>query len=154
MPSPLSLTHLISPLLALPPILSLLSTPKIHSKAESIPGITPIITERIVPRKTLILTLLSALIFTFFLDGAVFVAQAVITQRWDQTEGLGWMSYTLGNVVVWSLGAVLVIIRDGYRRIGLIGLVLITFASEIVLLVLSAITVSKRQSNPFPSLST
>lgn len=99
---PLTILHFLSPLIVLPPLFSLLTSPtKLH---DELPGIRPIITQRITPRTTLILFLLSAITLTYALNGVVFVAQAMIRGLWGDVQGAGWTVYALGNVMVWAGG--------------------------------------------------
>ena len=140
-PNPLTILHFVSPLVVLPGFASLLTPPP--SPLEQPPGVRPIVTPRINPRRTLILALISATGFTYFGDGATFVARAVLTGLWDEIKGASWAAYAMGNVFLWMTAAVTVISRNGYMRKGL--MVATTFASivEIVILVFSAIDMAK-----------
>jgi hypothetical protein len=142
-PTPLTILHLVSPLVVLPGFASLLTPPP--SPLQQPPGVRPIVTPRINPRRTLILALISAIGFTYFGDGATFVARAVLTGLWDEIKGASWAAYAMGNVFLWMTAAVLVIARNGYMRKGL--MVATTFASivEIAILVFSAIDMAKRE---------
>ena len=142
--TPLTMLHFISPLAVLPGFASLLTPPP--APMEQPPGIRPIVTPRVSPRRSLILGLISAIGFTYFGDGVVFVAQAVITGLWDEIKGASWATYALGNVFLWSFAAVIVIARNGYMRKGLITAATFAMVVEIVVLVFSAIEMGKRKS--------
>lgn len=141
----LSIVRLVSPAVVLPAVVSLYTVP---SQPIQLPGIRPIVTQRITPRKTLILTLLSLISLSYFADGAVFVAEAVITGLWDQARGTSWAVYTLGNLILWSVAAILVVARNGYTRRGLPVATCIALTVEIVYLIFSAIRMGHGESFP------
>ena len=143
-PTPLTVLHFASPLVVLPGFASLFFCAP--APLEQPPGIRPIVTPRVNPRRTLILGLISAIGFTYFGDGATFVARAVVSGLWDEIKGASWAAYAMGNVFLWMTAAVLVIARNGYMRKGLVVATTFAFFTEVAILVLSAINMAKRES--------
>jgi hypothetical protein len=142
-PTPLTILHFVSPLVVVPGF-ALLLTPA-PAPLKQPPGIRPIVTPRVNPRRTLILALISAIGFTYFGDGAIFVARAVLTGLWDEIKGASWAAYAMGNVFLWMTAAVLVIARNGYMRKGLVVATTFAFILEVTILVFSAINMAKRE---------
>lgn len=77
---------------ALSPAIVLLSTLALfatrHPNPSSPSPITPVVVASYVPRRALILCLLSLSALTYFLDGLVFVAFAIIDKTWPSNTGL------------------------------------------------------------------
>jgi hypothetical protein len=86
-PSALFLLRLISPALVFLSALSLVfARPPSHESSPS--SITPVVVAVRVPRRALILSLLSISALTYFLDGFTFVLYAIIDKIWPQNTGI------------------------------------------------------------------
>ncbi|KAJ9099033.1 hypothetical protein QFC20_005791 [Naganishia adeliensis] len=128
----LNILRLLSPAVVLPLSLSLL-TPRPPPPSE-LPGIRPIVTQRIIPRRLFILLLLCLINSTYLVDGAVFVAQTCLEKEWLGDTSTAWTVYSWGNVVVWAGTSVLVIWKSGYDRNGLVLQTLAGMVLECVIL--------------------
>lgn len=128
----LNILRLLSPAVVLPLSLSLFSAPP--PPPSELPGIRPIVKQRIIPRRLFILLLLCLISSTYLVDGAVFVVQTCLEKEWLGETGTAWTVYSLGNVVVWAGTSVLVSWKSGYARNGLVLQALVGMIMECVIL--------------------
>lgn len=84
--SPLFILRVLSPLLVLLSTISIIFT---HAPSPKSPSpITSVVVATRIPRRALILTLLSLSAFTFLADGLTFAIFAVLHKTWPQNTGL------------------------------------------------------------------
>lgn len=140
----LNILRLLSPVVVLPLSLSLLTAPP--PPPSELPGIRPIVTQRIIPRRLFILLLLCTISSLYLVDGAVFVVQTCLEKEWLGDTSTAWTVYSWGNVVVWAGTSVLVIWRSGYDRNGLVLQTLVGMAMECVILGFQARDVAHSKS--------
>jgi hypothetical protein len=132
----LTIQHFLSPTLLLPAFLTLALAP-VRTQPE-LPGIRPIVVQRVIPRSQGILLLLLTISTSYALDGAIQVARSAITGQWHGLAGTGWAVYAVGNVLVWGGSGVAVSARQRYGGTVLMLLVLIAWVEECVALGLVA----------------
>jgi hypothetical protein len=128
----LNVLRLVSPAAVLPFALSLLTPPP--TVPIELPGIRPIVTQRIIPRRLFILLLLTVVSTSYFADGAVFVAQTTIQKEWLGQTGTAWAVYSLANVVLWAGTSVLVSWKSAYGRNGLVLQAMVGWVMECIVL--------------------
>lgn len=128
----LNILRLLSPVVVLPLSLSLLTPPS--PPPTELPGIRPIVTQRIIPRRLFILLLLCIISSLYLVDGAVFVVQTCLEKEWLGDTSTAWTVYSWGNVVVWAGTSVLVSWKSGYDRNGLVLLTLAGMIMECMIL--------------------
>jgi hypothetical protein len=150
MPHPIHILHYISPLLLLPPTLTLFRAPS--SPLPELPGIRPIITKHVIPRCSLILAILSLLAASYLADGLTFVVSVVVTKNWDadvplsgRGDGWAWVVYAAGGLVLWSTIAVLCAALKVYEKNGIVIAATFGFVCEGVLLVLLVIDYTRSE---------
>lgn len=132
----LTIQHFLSPTLLLPAFLTLALAP-VRTQPE-LPGIRPIVVQRVIPRSQGILLLLLTISTSYALDGAIQVARSAIIGQWHGLAGTGWAVYAVGNVLVWGGSGVAVSARQRYGGTVLMLLVLIAWVEECVALGLVA----------------
>lgn len=128
----LNVLRLVSPAVVLPFALSLFTPPP--AAPIELPGIRPIVTQRIIPRRLFILLLLTVVSTSYLADGAVFVAQTTIQKEWLGQTGTAWAVYSLANVVLWAGTSVLVSWKNAFGRNGLLLQALSGWVSECIIL--------------------
>lgn len=129
----IEILQLVTPLILLLPLLHLTLPPK--SPSSEIPGIRAIKIRIITPRRGLVLTLLSALAFTSFLDAVIFVAGALIPPHRDAPHTQFQLATTiinaLGGFLIWGLTAIVVEWRTKWGDGALALLTFLGFGLEI-----------------------
>lgn len=128
----LNVLRLVSPAVVLPFALSLFTPPP--AAPIELPGIRPIVTQRVIPRRLFILLLLIVVSTSYLADGAVFVAQSTIQKEWLGQTGTAWAVYSLANVVLWAGTSVLVSWKSAFGRNGLALQALLGWVLECIIL--------------------
>lgn len=85
---PIFVVRVLSPAIVLLSTLSLVSTRPQVSRPPSPSPITSVVVATHVPRRAIILTLLSLSALTFLLDGLTFVIYAVLDKQWPKYSGI------------------------------------------------------------------
>src|SRR3954468_14089320 len=87
MPHPINVIHYLNPILLVLPTLSLISGPP--TPPPELPGIRAVVTKHVIPRCTLILSLISMLAASYLVDGLTFAINVVINHEWNGDVPLG-----------------------------------------------------------------
>ena len=138
--------HILIPCLLLLPLLTLVpSRPPPITEPNGVRSIT---VRTIYPRTGLITLILCLLAFTSFLDSAVTVALLLGAEsngHKEAVEGLnlvGWLVYPVGEFVVWSLTAIVLVWRQRWQDRSLKLLGVVGWCGEVVDLVFLSIRVA------------
>jgi hypothetical protein len=150
--------HIITPILLALPLVSLIPRPA--APLEELPGIRPITIQTITPRRSFILSCLSLLAFSSFLDGVVLVID-LLTPGEHQLRHttpliLLTAAYCIGGLCVWASAAIIAEWRAKWGDRGIVSMGTLGLVLEIPNLVLMVIreTRSRSPMNPLTQVTT